>query len=226
MRVEIQEQVSGTWIAVPRLTDGTGVEERPRAVQLELRVGRGHAAVEPITGLNDAQCDVAVPDEDERRVCELERRARRLVAEHVLPDRVARRAVVELDTVSGSRRLERFEERLRLRLQHFPGPPGRDCRLAAELLQIDRAPYGQVVVPRETDVGPLRDQGATLVRPGPVADEVAETPELVRRLRLDRREDRLQRVQVRVDVGDDCDAHRQRRTLTRRERAPSLRPPT
>ena len=62
---------------------------------------------------------------------------------------------------------------------------------------------------------------AALVRPRPVADEIAEAPELVRRLRLDRREDRLQRVQVRVDVGDDCDAHRQRRTLARREQAPS-----
>ncbi len=149
---------------------------------------------------------------------------RAVVAEHVLPDRVARRAVVQRDAVGGSRRLERVEKCLRLGREDVARPARRDGGLAAELLEVDRSPDGEIVVAGEADVGPLRDQCAALVRPRPVADEVAEAPELVRRLRLDRREDRLERVQVRVDVRDDCDAHRQRRTLTRREQAPSLRP--
>jgi len=123
-------------------------------------------------------------------------------------------------------RLEPLEELLRLRLEHVACPAGRDRRLAPELGEVDRAANGEVVVACETDVGPLGDRGAALVRPRPVADEIAETPELVRRLRLDCGENGLQRVQVRVDVGDDGDAHRQRRTLIRRGRGPSPRPPT
>ena len=46
LRVEIQEEVGGARVAVPRLTDRAGIEERPRPVELELRAGRGHAAVE------------------------------------------------------------------------------------------------------------------------------------------------------------------------------------
>ena len=151
----------------------------------------------------------------------------RLVAEDVLPDRVARRAVVERDAVGRALRLEAVEKLLRTAGSSTSRVQRRgDAGVAVELVEVDRPAHGEVVVAREADVGPLRDGGAALVRPRPVADEVAEAPELVRRLLVDRREDRLQRVQVRVDVGDDCDAHRQRRTLTRRERGPSLRPPT
>ena len=50
-----------------------------------------------------------------------------------------------------------------------------------------------------------RTSAHALVRPRPVADDVAQAPELVRRLRVDRREHRLERVQICVNVGDDCD---------------------
>ena len=46
-----------------------------------------------------------------------------------------------------------------------------------------------------------------LVRSRPVADQVAEAPDRIDRFALDCREHRLERVQVRVDVRDDGDAH-------------------
>src|SRR5881392_591083 len=42
-----------------------------------------------------------------------------------------------------------------------------------DLEEFDRPPHGEVVVPGEADVGPLRDRRATLVRPWSVADEIA-----------------------------------------------------
>jgi len=134
--------------------------------------------------------------------------------------------VVQSDAVRGSRRLEPAEELLRFGLEHLARPPCGDARLATELGEVDRSAHREVVVAGEADVGPLGDRGATLVRPRPVTDDVTETPELVRRLRVDRGEDRVQRVQVRVDVGDDCDAHERPRRLIRRGQAPSPRPPT
>ena len=55
-----------------------------------------------------------------------------------------------------------------------------------------------------------RDQRAALVRLRPVADEVAEAPERVGASRRPPRATAVERVAVRVDVGDDCDAHRAR----------------
>jgi hypothetical protein len=223
-RVEVEQEVRGPRVPVSWLPHRSRVEESPHPVELEVGAAFRDPARELVARLHDLECDVAVPDEHERRVGEIEGRQGALVAQDVLPDRVARGAVVEGDAMGRARGLEPVEELLRLGREHLPRPPRRDRRLAAELLEVDRPAHGEVVVAGETDIRPLRDRRAALVRPRPVADEVAEAPELVRRLRVDRREDLLQRVQVRVDVGDDCDAHRQPRTLTRREPAPSPRP--
>src|SRR5262249_6552941 len=157
--------------------------------ELDLRAGRCDAAGELVAGLHDPQRDVAVPDEDEWRVGELERRERGLVAEDVLPDRVARRAVVEGDAVSRALGLEAVEQLLPLRLQHATRPRRRQPGVAVELLEVERPADGEIMVARKTDVGALGDRRAALVRPRPVADEIAEAPELVRRLLVDRRED-------------------------------------
>jgi hypothetical protein len=169
---------------------------------------------------------VAVPDEHERRLGELERLECRVVAQDVLPDRVPRGGVVERDSVGEPLRLEPVEERAPLRIEHLARPSRREPGVAVELEEVDRAAHGQVVVAGEADVGALRDRRAALVRARPVADEVAEAPELVRRVRVDRGEDRLQCVQVRVDVGDDRDAHRRPRRLVRRGLAPLPAPRT
>jgi hypothetical protein len=48
--------------------------------------------------------------------------------------------------------------------------------------------------------GAFLDQRAALVRPGPVADGVAKTPDRVDALGVDRRQHRVECVQVRVHV--------------------------
>src|SRR5439155_5145670 len=64
-----------------------------------------------------------------------------------------------------------------------------------------------VVVPGETGRRMRPHEGAALVRLRPVADEVAEAPDLVGRVGVDRREHGFERVQVRVDVRDDGRPH-------------------
>jgi len=62
------------------------------------------------------------------------------------------------------------------------------------------------MVAGQREICALRDHGRRLVRIRPVADRVAEAPELVDALVRDRVEDGGQRSAVRVNVGDDCDA--------------------
>ena len=59
------------------------------------------------------------------------------------------------------------------------------------------------------------DEAAARVRPRPVAYEVAEAPELVGGLAVDRLEHGLERVEISVDVRDDAGSHRRRATLAK-----------
>jgi hypothetical protein len=62
------------------------------------------------------------------------------------------------------------------------------------------------MVADERQIGAAGDGRGRLVRVGPVADRVAEAPELVDPLALDRLEDGGQRSAVRMNVGEDRDA--------------------
>ena len=62
------------------------------------------------------------------------------------------------------------------------------------------------MVADQADVGPLGDDLTAAVRRRPVADDVAEAPDRVRRPRVDLLEHREQSLLVSVDVGDDCNA--------------------
>src|SRR5204863_175483 len=73
LRVEVEQEIRRSRVAVPGLTDRSRIEERPDAAELELRAVRRDAAGYLVVGLDDLQRDVAVPDEDERRVGEVER---------------------------------------------------------------------------------------------------------------------------------------------------------
>src|SRR5438046_1579055 len=63
-----------------------------------------------------------------------------------------------------------------------------------ELPEVEPAESAEVVVADEADPRPLAGQVDDLVRTRPVADEVAEAPDLVRRLAGDRFEDNLERM--------------------------------
>src|SRR5581483_3245170 len=151
--LEVEQQVRGTRVAVTRLADRSGIEKRAHPLELELRAGGSHAPRE-LVRLHDLQRDVAVPDEDERRTRELEGRHRRLVVEDVLPDRVSGRAVEEGDAVDEPFGLEPAQDLEGGRFKHVSRPPGRDRGIAAELVEIERAAHGEVVVATEAEVGP------------------------------------------------------------------------
>ena len=78
-------------------------------------------------------------DEDERGGGEREGRARRLVAEDVLPDGVARARVEELDAVGGREARQPLEVLARLRRQDGLRPARRVGGVVAEVLERDAA---------------------------------------------------------------------------------------
>ena len=100
----------------------------------------------------------------------------------------------ELGAIDLRLRLEALEEGAVLVEQDGPRPPHDRSRVRAELLQVEPPEDAQVVVADEAQVRALADDGGHLVRARPVADEVAQAPELVRRVGVDRLEDGLERV--------------------------------
>ena len=92
----------------------------------------------------DLERDVAVADEHERLLGQPEGRERGLVGEHVLPDRVARAAVEEVDAVRAAEGLQRLEVRARARRQHSPSSaPQRRRRRRSRRGRLSRARRGR-----------------------------------------------------------------------------------
>jgi hypothetical protein len=137
---------------------------------------------------------VAVPDEHERRHRQLERRQRRLLADHVLPDRIARARVEELRAIDLRLRLEALEVVAVLVEEHGPRPRRDSRRVGAELVEVEAPEHPEIVVADEAEPCPLADDLDDLVGARAVADQVAEAPELVRRVGVDRFEDSLEPV--------------------------------
>jgi hypothetical protein len=191
---EVELEPGGTRVAVARLPDRAWVQEPARVVERRLGpVWRGRPAQVSICE-RDRERDMAVADEHERRDGHLERGQGRLLADHVLPDRVARACVEELGAIDLRLRLEALEEGAVLVEQHRARPPHDRSRVRAELLQVEPSEDAQVVVADEAQLRALADDVGHFVRARPVADEVAEAPELVRRVGVDRLEDGLERV--------------------------------
>jgi hypothetical protein len=69
-----------------------------------------------------------------------------------------------------------------------------DRGVERELVDVQGPDDAQIVVPDETHLRPAANLLDDLVRPRPVSDEVAEAPDLVRRIGVDRPEDGLERV--------------------------------
>ena len=116
---------------------------------------------------------MAVADEHERRVGEVEGGMRGFLREHVLPDGVARAGMEELDAVVRGVGLEAGEELPRRLRQHARGPGRGGGRLVVEVADGELAENDQVMVPDEATVGPGPHGVAALVRQRPVANGVA-----------------------------------------------------
>src|SRR5919199_253338 len=86
------------------------------------------------------------------------------------------------------------------------------------MAEVERAQHDQVVVAREAEISTRLDLGTAFVRPWAVADEIAETPQLVRLVGGDRGEDRVESVLVTVHVRDDGDPLAQGWDLSARRR--------
>src|SRR5262249_12221205 len=198
--VEVDQQPRGARVAVARLADRARVEQPAARAERGLGAVGREPAVQDVVRQRDRERYVAVSDEHDPRLRQLERRGGCLGRQHVLPDRVARTGVEELDAVAPAQRLLRLQELPRALGQHAARPARGLDRVAGELRQVDRPEHAEIVVPGEADRRTPLDRRAAGIRARPVADEVAEAPELVRLLPLDLREDGLEGVPVSVDV--------------------------
>src|SRR5439155_22834127 len=105
---------------------------------------------------------------------------RGLAGEDVLPDGVARARVEELDPPAPAGRPKRPKIGPRLVGQHLLRPARALDRLGREVDEVELAQHAEIVIPDEAELRALGDLRAARVRTRPVADEVAEAPELVR----------------------------------------------
>ena len=135
-----------------------------------------------------------------------------LAGEHVLPDRVARRGVEEADPLALAFRLQLAQELQRVLADVCPRPLDRQRRRLGEGVDVERAQHREVVVADQRDRAALADQGGAGVGLDPVAEHVAEAPDLLGAGLLDRREHGLERRQIGVDVGNCGDPHAGQRT--------------
>jgi STE24 endopeptidase len=213
---EVKQQIGGARVAVARLSDRARVDE-PTSGRVEIELGRSgsEAAVQLCVVERKRERDVAVADEDERLVGREDRCGRNLCGHHVLPHGVAWTRVVEPDVAAARRRLERLEEVAVRVLEHGGRPARTRGRVGLKLGKVELPEGCEVVVPDEAEVGPLAHERATSVRLRPVAYEVPEAPDDFRGLAVDRLQHRFERMQVPVNVRDDADAHRRRRTLAK-----------
>ena len=110
--------------------------------------------------------------------------------------RIVRAAVDHLHPVARPLRLARGEEAARLVVEDAPRPARDRCRVGGELAQLETAEHAEIVVPGEADLRARRELRRASVRLRPVADEIAETPDLVRSILgvLSRRVRRLEQA--------------------------------
>ena len=130
--------------------------------------------------------DVAVADEHERRRRQLERRLRRLLAQNVLPHRVARARVEQLRARRLAVRREAAQECLRLVRQDAVRPQCRGCGLFVEVAHRQLAERDEIVIADEADARAAAHDVTALVRLRSVPDGVAEAPHRVDLLGVDR----------------------------------------
>ena len=109
-----------------------------------------------------------------------------LAGEHVLPDRIARRGVEEADLRALALGVEVAQEGERVLADVGARPLDRQRGRLGEGVDIERAQHREVVVADQRDRAALADQGGAGVGLDPIAEHVAEAPDLLDPGRVDR----------------------------------------
>jgi hypothetical protein len=212
--VGVELEPGGAGVAVAGLADAAGVEEPAALGDVELVPLGGLAAGGiGLVAVREVQGDVGVPDQAHPLSLLVHAFERLVEREHVLPDRVAGGGVVEADLAVGHLGLEALQELDRRLVAVLARPLDSRRRGARENLGVDLSGHREVVVADEGEIAALGCELRAVVGLGPVADDVSQAPALVQTGLVDRPEDGLERRQVRVDVGQDRDAHGCRRRV-------------
>src|SRR6185503_11625974 len=128
--------------------------------------------------------------------------------EEVLPVAGRRRRRVDAE----GRALDRGERQLLQEFAILPRqglgrPLGGDARIDIEPRRLGAPAGRRVVIPEQDDVAPLANQIEAFVGTRAVSDDVAQTDDALGPPRVDFAEDRLERLQVSVDVRDEDRGH-------------------
>ena len=99
--------------------------------------------------------------------------------EHVLPDRIARRGVPEADLAAVLEGAQAAQELERVGSDRLARPARRRRGAGREVGDVDLAGHHEVVVAGQAQIAALACELDAVVRLGAVADQVAETPDLV-----------------------------------------------
>ena len=166
-RLAVEQQPGGARIAVARLTDGARVEElrwRPAAPP-----GSGSALPPSRRRLDQRERELHVAVADQREIGRLraQRRLGDVGGQHVLPDRVADRAVEERDARALALRRE-LREHLELVGREDAARPARGhAGVRGELVDVEHARDDEIVVAAQADRGALAHERQALARPPP-----------------------------------------------------------
>ena len=214
-RVELQP--GGARVAVTRLTDAAGIDQPSAGLEVEkgvvARLGATYLPAQLLVWRpHEEQRDVRMPDQGDPRPLHVEAAVRLLDGEDVLPDRVAGGGVEEGDALALSAGLQLPQHGQGLCGDVRARPLDGFGRRLREGGDVECAEDREVVVADQAERAALERQLGALVGFGPIADHVAEAPDLIDLGLLDRPEHGLKRRQVGVDVADDRGAHGGQRT--------------
>ncbi len=193
-------------IAVPRLSNAPGVQDcapsgqvsRDADVDLAAHRTAGSVLLHP-------QGNVTVPDKAQRPLHPLERRARRLISQEVLPQGVPQRAVDQRDGPEMMNWRERAQEEHRGLVHSSPRPPRGLLSRSVEGGEGERSHDSSVVVPEKGERAAARHPLQARHRLRPITNDVPETPDIFDIGGI--LQDCLERREVRVNVGEDRHAH-------------------
>ena len=207
--IGVQDEVRGFGIAVTRLADAAGVDERSLAVEFDAVAGvRGQDAKRVVRPDPERRRNMGVTMEAEVGVEHGQVLEGDLGTRDVLADRVARAAVDQrhpLDLVALGEGGQPGPSRC---VDRVAGPLRGGARLRVEPFDLTTADGRRVVVAPDADRPDLDQAGDDAVRIRAVADHVAEVPDGVDRSGV--REYRIERHEIAVDVRQDGDPHRGR----------------